>query len=386
MQLVQDQQKARLETPGMEMQEQGVWLLGQEQILGYSVPGRPPQPKGGHSTLQKVLAIHNTDLEPETDQPLVHQTTSTAPSTSPIQENDVGSCHVLATVQQASASPSLTLDDTQGREGLPLPESQQVPHLEQSACDSLVQAPIVHAPASHSHKVATQLVDMLLFPESSDGSILPAAPQPAKPLVKPSTLKETCFILPSNQVFVDKILPPIAAALNECGDFPLQYFLGLHTLVSAPTISYGAFTPNYLGARIPLQHTRLNIQRWRSHLIGYEGAEIVQFLQYGFPIGLSQNPPPTLVSTLRNHGSSYQYYKHMDEFLSTGLDRCELAGPCLGPPFTEVHISPLMTAVKKPDGRRAVFDATFGEQSLNNNTPTDAYLDQPFTYDFPKMF
>ena len=44
-----------------------------------------------------------------------------------------------------------------------------------------------------------------------------------------------------------------------------------------------------------------------------------------------------------------------------------------------------MTAVKKPDGRRAVFDATFGEQSLNNSTPTETYLNQPTCYDFPKI-
>ena len=54
-------------------------------------------------------------------------------------------------------------------------------------------------------------------------------------------------------------------------------------------------------------------------------------------------------------------------------------------PITEVHVSPLMTAIKKPDSRRSVFDATFGEMSLNTCTPQDTYLDQPFTYDFPKI-
>jgi hypothetical protein len=44
-----------------------------------------------------------------------------------------------------------------------------------------------------------------------------------------------------------------------------------------------------------------------------------------------------------------------------------------------------MTAVKKPAGRRAVFDASFGEQLLNNGKPSGVYLSQPFTYDFPKI-
>lgn len=44
-----------------------------------------------------------------------------------------------------------------------------------------------------------------------------------------------------------------------------------------------------------------------------------------------------------------------------------------------------MTAPKKPDSRRAVFDATYEDKSLNNATPTDMYLGQPCVYTFPKI-
>ena len=158
----------------------------------------------------------------------------------------------------------------------------------------------------------------------------------------------------------------------------------MHKVTSAPGPTYPAFTPNYRGAKIPLQHTRLNIPRWKYHLTGYEDSQLVTYLEYGFPIGLTEDCP-LLTPTLRNHGSSYQYYTYLDEFLSTGLERCELAGPFRTPPFLEVHVSPLMTAVKKPDSRRAVFDATFGDMSLNNCTPQDTYLSEPFSYDFPKI-
>ena len=50
-----------------------------------------------------------------------------------------------------------------------------------------------------------------------------------------------------------------------------------------------------------------------------------------------------------------------------------------------VHISPLMTAPKKPDSRRAVYDATFGDFSLNNNTPSDQYMGQPIIFSYPKI-
>ena len=198
-------------------------------------------------------------------------------------------------------------------------------------------------------------------------------------------MSETCFILPGNSVFVDKALPPMTEPFTQNKGFPTAYFIALHTLVSAPTAQYGPYTPNYLGARIPLQHTSLNIERWRHHLLGYNGAEITQFLEFGFPLGLSESPQPALVSSLKNHGSAYQYYKHLDEFLAVGLDRCELTGPLRTPPFNELHVSPLMTAIKKPDSRRAVFDATFGDHSLNNNTPCYTYLNEPFEYDFPKV-
>ena len=44
-----------------------------------------------------------------------------------------------------------------------------------------------------------------------------------------------------------------------------------------------------------------------------------------------------------------------------------------------------MTAVKKPSSRRAVFDASFGDLSLNNNTPSESYLGQSICYAYPKI-
>ena len=221
--------------------------------------------------------------------------------------------------------------------------------------------------------------------EDEDISMLPSVPPPAKPSVNPTSLRDTAYVLPGNEVFIDKVLPPAMVTFSHNERFTVQYFVALHKLVASPGPSYSAYTPNFCGARIPLQHTKLNIPRWRHHLIGYDEPEVCQFLEFGFPLGLSTDPPPTLVSTLRNHGSSTQYYPFMDEFLATGLERCELAGLCKAPPFTEVHVSPLMTAVKKPDSRRAVYDATFGDMSLNNNTPADNYLGQPFTYAYPRI-
>ena len=78
-----------------------------------------------------------------------------------------------------------------------------------------------------------------------------------------------------------------------------------------------------------------------------------------------------------NHGSSYQYYKWIDAFIHIGLGFGEMSGPMVESPFSSFNTSPLMTAVKKPAARRAVFDASFGDLSLNNNTPSDTYLGMP---------
>ena len=327
--------------------------------MGFTVPGRPPQP-----TNITLSTSFSSEPSTATAAPMFFPQVSSVSLSSPSLGVGVRQVHVT------QLQPSAPGDHGIGHSSDVLkPWQSQETNLKARENDSCERD------AASSLKEFNTLAD----------SLLPEIPKPAQPLLKPSTLDNTCFILPGNKVFVDKILPPIECSLDQNAAYPLDYFVGLHSIVAAPTMLYPAYTPNYCGARIPLQHTGLNIERWRYHLTGYEGADIIQYLAHGFPLGLADNPPPVLVSTLRNHGSSYQYFSHLDEFLHTGLERCELAGPCSFPPFSEVHVTPLMTAIKKPSSRRAVFDATFGEYSLNNGTPTDVYLNHSFSYDFPKV-
>ena len=186
-------------------------------------------------------------------------------------------------------------------------------------------------------------------------------------------------------LFVDKLLPSLNNPFLVNIKFPPDYFCALHELVNSAGPFYPKGTPNYLGARIPLQHTGLNLDMWRKHLLGYEHVELCQYLEFGFPLGLQQDPEPALRSSYRNHGSAYQYYTWIDKFVETGLNNCDLSGPMAVPPFKSFQTSPLMTAPKKPNGRRAVFDATFGESSLNTNTPSDHYMGLPIDYAYPKI-
>ena len=281
------------------------------------------------------------------------------------------------------------------------------PQSTESTCSTL--GPIVpearQTPVSNSHQTYstptstsaactpvasnTQVIfeQSLPFEEADDTllSSLPGIPKPAQPSLKASSLAEVHLQLRGGYHFIDRALPAPELVTSPNTEYTMSYFTALHSMVVARGPTWPEWTPNHLGARIPLSHCKLKVERWRHHLIGYENKEICQFIEFGFPLGLSSDPPPALVSTTRNHGSSYQFYKYWDKFTTSGIRNRDLVGPFLETPFSQVHISPLMTAVKKPDSRRCVFDATFGDGSLNNCTPADHYMGQPICYTYPKI-
>ena len=220
-----------------------------------------------------------------------------------------------------------------------------------------------------------------------------ATASPAIPILKASKLSKKFFVLPQSsaggsvRLFVDRKLPPLEVELVPNKKFSMDYFVALHKLVAAPGQTWPAGTPNHMGARIPLLHSGLNMERWRYHLTGYDDGrkEILQMVEFGFPLGLSEDPKPTFVSTLANHGSSYNFYPWWDEFVAKGVQNCDIVGGFGSSPFSDVHVSPVMTAEKKPSSRRCVFDATFGDHSLNIATPSDSYMGQPIEFAFPTI-
>ena len=211
--------------------------------------------------------------------------------------------------------------------------------------------------------------------------------QEAKPLLKMSSLNKTFFYFQHNGrslIFTDRKLPDTVHIPVPDVRFDLNYFITLSNIVSAPGTTWPAGTPNYRGARVQLVHTSLRLDRWRHHLIGYDDIELCQYLELGFPLGL-QDPPPILEPSLLNHASAYEYYTWMDEFVAKCVKKMYAAGPCAVQPFSAVHISPLMSAIKKPDSRRAVFDASFGDYSLNKGTPQKQYLGEPIDFVYPRI-
>ena len=208
-----------------------------------------------------------------------------------------------------------------------------------------------------------------------------------KQVTKVNSLQDVLVKIPGKN-FIDKALPAPKHQLVPLAGFTPDYFVAMHNIVAAPGIRgdgtmYSKFTPNHLGARVTLPHVKLNVDRWRYHLTGYENIELVQYIEYGFPLGLQSSPE--LESATRNHGSSYSWYGYVDKFVCKEVSIGGMTGPFKKAPWWNTIVSPLMTAHKKPRSRRTVFDATFGDKSLNNATPTDTYLGQPCQYTFPKI-
>jgi hypothetical protein len=209
--------------------------------------------------------------------------------------------------------------------------------------------------------------------------------KPAQPEIKVSQLKPAFFFLPDNQIFMDKTLPETEPLfLNKLVPnlFSPTDFVDLHERVYAPGYDYPEGTYNSKGARISLTHTNLNIPAWRHHLAGYYREELADYLEYGFPVGVSLDGQT--VPCLKNHSSSYMFYSYLDKFCAKEITKGGLTGPFSNIPFSQYQLSPMMTATKKPSGRRPVFDASYGS-SLNKITPSDYYLEFQAVYDFPKL-
>ena len=110
---------------------------------------------------------------------------------------------------------------------------------------------------------------------------------------------------------------------------------------------------------------------------------VMQYLEFGFPLGLQEDFVLQPVS--KNHYSSYEFYSHVDRFIGKELVKCGMTGPFATSPFNNIMISPLMTAPKKPNSRRTIFDASFSQFSLNVNTPDKFYLGDDYDFSFPKL-
>ena len=91
--------------------------------------------------------------------------------------------------------------------------------------------------------------------------------------------------------------------------------------------------PNFLGARIPVV-SNLNMDNWKFHLRDYWDTQLLDLLEFGFPLDFDTNTE--LVSTEENHTSAKQYSSHVQTYICEELKH----GAILGPYWGHLNISP----------------------------------------------
>ena len=139
---------------------------------------------------------------------------------------------------------------------------------------------------------------------------------------------------------------------------------------------------NFRAARIPLP-SALRLSRWRSVLKGYRDYHIVEYLEFGWPIGINRDA--LLWSQLGNHPSALAHQGDVDHYVAMELAHRVLLGLFDGPPGSSCHFSPLMTRPKKGSRfRRVIVDLSWPKgYSVNDGISRVDYIDGPMTISLP---
>ena len=161
----------------------------------------------------------------------------------------------------------------------------------------------------------------------------------------------------------DPILPDRHRVSENLDYSPWQ----LHALVK----QHGC--PNFMGARIPVK-SQLNVPLWKHLLSNYWDQQLLQFLEFGFPIGFNRNCP--LYHDGSNHTSALQYPEDIDKYLEEEIQFGAIAGPFSVNPIDNCHMSPMMTRAKTDSkNRRVIIDLSWPRNaSVNDGVGKQAYI------------
>ena len=144
--------------------------------------------------------------------------------------------------------------------------------------------------------------------------------------------------------------------------------------------------PNFLQARVPIPQN-LNIHAWRAFMQNSPHAGIVDFLEFGWPVGYMADMAPQAIN--KNHASALAYPQHVDAYIAEELQRPSMLGPFKVSPFKfGLHCSPLMTRPKRatPTCRRIIMDLSWPPgYSVNDGIPKHSYLGTVYKLCFPTI-
>ena len=141
--------------------------------------------------------------------------------------------------------------------------------------------------------------------------------------------------------------------------------------------------PNILGCRIPVD-SKLQFKNWRSYLHDFWDKQLVDLLEYGFPLDFDRDA--ALLSTEDNHASAKHFASDVHTYISDQLRHGAMLGPFTSIPIN-LHVSPFMTR-EKPDSdvRCTIVDFSWPEFYLvNAGVARDEYLGSKFLLHYPSV-
>ena len=162
-----------------------------------------------------------------------------------------------------------------------------------------------------------------------------------------------------------------------------MYYETIPDIISTHLMVRESGLPHFLKRRIPVG-SNLKVDRWRFHLTDYWDQQLPDLLEYGFPIDFNRDCP--LVSTFVNHTSALQNAKHVNNYLTKGLQYKAIIGPFLKPLFP-IHISPQMTRDKQDSAqKKTIMDLGWPKGfSVNNGVNKNVYLHTPYLLNYPSI-
>ena len=140
--------------------------------------------------------------------------------------------------------------------------------------------------------------------------------------------------------------------------------------------------PNYQGMPIPLPST-FNWDFLKANTIDYHDKAFIDYIMYGFPLGLNRNHTITS-NSLDNHSSAFHFPQAVSDFIAAELEAGALMGQFTAPPHHSYTWFPLMRH-PKGKGRRIILNLSFGRDSVNNHTDTTCYNGRPFKLKLPNL-
>ena len=152
------------------------------------------------------------------------------------------------------------------------------------------------------------------------------------------------------------------------------------SLIEAHKIIRTSALPNFMGVRISVS-SQLNINAFKSYLSKYWDKQIVDLLQYGFPLDFARSR--ILEGTHVNNSSALKFPEHVNSYIETEMKYGAILGPFEDHPF-HCHISSFLTREKPNSSNiRVILDLSFPVcKSANDRVAKDKYLTTYFELNY----